>query len=97
VENGRGGGAFYSAGEAAEGKGDGRSSGGRSCFIKVPVTKEEARGRPFYEGEMKGVGSRFSSAPSRCGRVAHGTSAWTEEAAVARASKGGRRPPGGPT
>jgi hypothetical protein len=44
---------------------------------------------------MKGVGRRFGSAPSGCGRAAHG-GAWhggaPGEAAVARASEGGRRP-----
>jgi hypothetical protein len=35
--NGRGGGAFYSAEEAAEGRGGGLSSGGRWWFIKVSV------------------------------------------------------------
>jgi hypothetical protein len=78
---------------------DGLSSGSRWCFIKMPVTEEEARGRPFDEGEMKGVGQRFGSAPSGCVRVAH-SGAWRGgapvEVAVARASEGGRRPPGGP-
>jgi hypothetical protein len=75
VENGLGGSAFYSAGEAAEGRGDRRSSGGQWCSIKVPVTEEEVRGRPFDEGEMNGVGWWFDSAPSGCGRVAH-SGAW---------------------
>jgi hypothetical protein len=43
-------------------------------------------GQPFDEGEMKGVGRRFSSAPSGCGRAAQG-GAWRggapREAAVA--------------
>jgi hypothetical protein len=81
-----------------ERRGNGLSSGGRWCFIKVPVTEEEARGRPVDEGEMKGVGRWFGSAPPRCWRAAHG-GAWCGgalgEAAVAQASKGGRRPPGG--
>jgi hypothetical protein len=38
----------------------------------VPVTGEEARGRPFDEGEMKGVGRRFGSTPTWCGRVMDG-------------------------
>jgi hypothetical protein len=42
---------FYSAEEATEGRGDELSSGGRWCFIKVPVTEEEARGWPFDEGK----------------------------------------------
>jgi hypothetical protein len=33
---------------------------------------EEARGRPFDEGEMKGVGCRFSSTPTGCGRAMDG-------------------------
>jgi hypothetical protein len=57
--------------------------------------EEEARGRPFDEGEMKGVGRRFGSAPSGCGRVAH-SGAWrggaSKEAVAAWASEGGRRP-----
>jgi hypothetical protein len=61
----------------------------------VPVMEEEARGRPFDEGEMKGVGRQFSSAPSGCGRTADG-GAWhggaPGEAVAARASEGGRRP-----
>jgi hypothetical protein len=82
-----------------ERRGDRLSSGGRWCFINVLVTKEEARGQPFDEGEMKGVGRRFGSAPSGCGRAAHG-GAWRDgapgEAVAARAFEGGRRPPGGP-
>jgi hypothetical protein len=71
------------------------SSGGWWCFIKVAVMEEEVRWRPFDEGEMKGVGRWFGSAPSRCRRVAHG-GAWRggapEEVAAARAFEGGRRP-----
>jgi hypothetical protein len=63
---------FYTAGEAAEGRGDGQSNEGQWCFIKAPVTEEEVRGWPFDEGGMKGVGRRFDSAPSGCRRVAHG-------------------------
>jgi hypothetical protein len=67
---------------------------GRRLFIKVPVTEEEVRVRPFDEGEIKGVGCRFGSTPTGCGRAAYG-GAWhggaPREAAVARASKGGRR------
>jgi hypothetical protein len=33
--------------------------------------EEEARGWPFDEGKMKGVGCQFGLAPSGCGRVAH--------------------------
>jgi hypothetical protein len=44
---------------------------------------------------MKRVGRRFGSAPSGCGRAAHG-GAWRVvapgEAAAARAFEGGRRP-----
>jgi hypothetical protein len=44
---------------------------------------------------MKGVGCWFGSAPSGCGRAAHG-GAWcggaSGEAAAARAFEGGRRP-----
>jgi hypothetical protein len=71
------------------------SSGGWWCFIKVAVMEEEVSGRPFDEGEMKGVGRWLSLAPSRCRRVAHG-GAWRggapEEVAAARAFEGGRRP-----
>jgi hypothetical protein len=38
----------------------------------VPVTGEEARGQPFDEGEMKGVGRRFGSTPTGCGSVMDG-------------------------
>jgi hypothetical protein len=38
----------------------------------VPITGEEARGRPFYEGEMMGVGHRFGSTPTGCGRAMDG-------------------------
>jgi hypothetical protein len=38
-------------------------------------------GRPFDEGEMKGVGRRFGSTPAGCGRVTDGGSV-----------RGGRRP-----
>jgi hypothetical protein len=38
----------------------------------VPVTGEEVRGRPFDEVEMKGVGRRFGSTPTGCGRVMDG-------------------------
>jgi hypothetical protein len=54
-----------------EGRGDGLSSGGRWCFVKMPVTEEEVRGWPFDEGEMKGLGCWFGSAPSGCRRAAH--------------------------
>jgi hypothetical protein len=81
-----------------ERRGDGLSSGGQWCFINVPVTEEVARGWPFDEGEMKGVGRWFGSAPFGCRRVAH-DGAWRGgtpgDAAATRASKGGRRPPGG--
>jgi hypothetical protein len=52
------------------------------------------RGRPFDEGEMKGVGHRFGSTPSGCGRAAHGSACHggTPGEAAARASEGGRRP-----
>jgi hypothetical protein len=36
----------------------------------------EARGRPFDEGEMKGVGRRFGSTPTGCGR-AMDSGAWS--------------------
>jgi hypothetical protein len=35
----------------------------------VPVMGEDARGWPFDEGEMKGVGRRFGSTPTGCRRV----------------------------
>jgi hypothetical protein len=38
----------------------------------VPVTGEEARARPFDEGEMKGVGRQFGSTPTGCGRAMDG-------------------------
>jgi hypothetical protein len=38
----------------------------------VPVTGEEASGRPFDEGEMKGVGCWFGSTPTGCGRAMDG-------------------------
>jgi hypothetical protein len=75
VSRGGGESAFYWAGGRAGRSGGGRSSGGRWCFIKASVTEEEERGWPFDEGEMKGVGRRFSSAQSGCGRAAHG-GAW---------------------
>jgi hypothetical protein len=57
--------------------------------------EEEARGRPFDEGEMKGVGRQFGSAPSGCGRTAHG-GAWhggaPGEAVAARRPKVGEDP-----
>jgi hypothetical protein len=75
VSRGRGESTFYRVGGRAGRSGGGWSSGGRWCFIKAPIMEEEARERPFDEGEMKGVGHRFSSAPSGCGRAAHG-GAW---------------------
>jgi hypothetical protein len=49
---------------------------------------------------LKGTTRRFSLTSPRCERAAHG-GAWRGgapgEAAAARASEGGRRPPGGPT
>jgi hypothetical protein len=38
----------------------------------VPVTGEVARGQSFDEGEMKGVGRRFGSTPTGCGRATDG-------------------------
>jgi hypothetical protein len=73
------------------------AAGGASS--KCQLRKRRQGGRPFDEGEMKGVGHRFGSAPSGCVRVAQ-SGAWRggapTEVAVARASEGGRRPPGGP-
>jgi hypothetical protein len=42
----------------------------------VPVTGEEARGRPFANGEMKGVGRQFGLTPTGCGRAMDG-GAWS--------------------
>jgi hypothetical protein len=72
VSRGIGESTFYRAGGQAGRSGGERSSGGRWCFIKALVTKEEARGQPFDEGEMKGLGRWFGFAPSGCGRAAHG-------------------------
>jgi hypothetical protein len=47
---------------------------------------EEARGRPFDEGEMKGVGCRFGSTPTGCRRAMDGGA---QSGGLVR---GGRRP-----
>jgi hypothetical protein len=95
VSRGGGESTFYRVGGRAGRSGGKRSSGGRWCFIKAPVTEVEVRGHPFDEGEMKGVGRRFGSAPSGCGRVAH--SSVDQKGGSGSASEGGRKPPGGPT
>jgi hypothetical protein len=38
----------------------------------MSVTEVEVRGRPFEEGEMKGVGRRFGSTPTGRGRATDG-------------------------
>jgi hypothetical protein len=58
-------------GDRGEGKRCGEGNG-RRRFINVPIMREEARGRPFDEGEMKGVGRRFSSTPTGCGSSVEG-------------------------
>jgi hypothetical protein len=73
VESGREGGTFYRAEEAMEGEGKRCGEGnGRRRVIDMPVTGVEARGRPFDEGEMKGVGRQFGSTPTGCGRATDG-------------------------
>jgi hypothetical protein len=60
-----------------EGRGDNAVRGtAGGAFINMPVMGEEARGRPFDEGEMKGVGRRFGSTPTGCGRAMDG-GAWS--------------------
>jgi hypothetical protein len=71
VSRGRGESIFYWVGGRAGRSGGGWPSGGRWCFIKVPVMEEEARRQPFDEREMKRVGHRFGLTPSGCRRVAH--------------------------
>jgi hypothetical protein len=74
------------------------------CSFKVTVSKMK-RGKRRRDDivlmvNLKGTTRRFGSTSPRCGRAAHGGT-WCSgapgEAAAARASEGGRRPPGGPT
>jgi hypothetical protein len=58
----------------------------------VSVTGEEARGRPFDEGEMKGVGRRFGSTPTWCGRVMDGGAQSNGRPGSGGSVRGGRRP-----
>jgi hypothetical protein len=52
----------------------------------------EARGRPFDEGEMKGVGRWFGSTPTGCGRVADGKPRSGGKPGSDSSVGGGRRP-----
>jgi hypothetical protein len=65
---------------------------GQLRFIKMSVTGEEATGRPFDEGEMKRVGHRFGSTPTRCGRTTDG-GAWRGGKPGSVGSVGGGRRP----
>jgi hypothetical protein len=58
----------------------------------VPVTGEEARGRPFEEREMKGVGRRFGSTPTGCGRAMDGGARGSGKPGSSSSVGGGRRP-----
>jgi hypothetical protein len=61
-------------------------------FINVLVTEEEARGRPFDEGEMKGVGHRFGSTPMGCGKATDGGARSGGKPGSCGSVGGGRRP-----
>jgi hypothetical protein len=65
---------------------------GRRCFINVPVTGEEVRGQPFDEGDMKGVGRRFVSTPTGCGRAMDGGAQSGGKPGSDGSIGGGRRP-----
>jgi hypothetical protein len=56
----------------------------------MPVMGEEVRGWPFDEGEMKGVGRRFGSTPTGCGRAMDG-GAWSGGKPRSDGSVGGGR------
>jgi hypothetical protein len=58
----------------------------------VPVTGVEARGQPFDEGEMKGVGRRFSSTPTGCERATDGGARSDGKRGSGGSIGGGRRP-----
>jgi hypothetical protein len=58
----------------------------------VSVTGEEARGRPFDEGEMKGVGHRFGSTLAGCGRAMDGGVRSGGKPGSGGSVGGGRRP-----
>jgi hypothetical protein len=58
----------------------------------VLVTGEEVRGRPFDEGEMKGVGRRFGSTQTGCGRVMDGGVRSGGKPESSSSVGGGRRP-----
>jgi hypothetical protein len=82
-----------------EGSGGGALRGTAGGTSSTLVTRVEARGRPFDEGEMKGRGRRFDSTPTRCGWATDGGvrsgGKPAGRAAVARAGRG-RRPRDGP-
>jgi hypothetical protein len=52
----------------------------------------EARGRPFDEGEMKGVGCQFGSTPTGCGRATDGGARSGGKLGSSGSVGGGRRP-----
>jgi hypothetical protein len=90
---------FYRVREVVEWSGGGAVRGAAGGASSMPVTRVEARGRPFDEGEMKGRGHRFDSTPTGCGWVMDGGvrsgGKLARRAAVARAG-GGRQPRDGP-
>jgi hypothetical protein len=53
---------------------------------------EEARGRPFAEGEIKGVGRQFGSTPTGCGRATDGGARSGGKPGSGSSVGGGRRP-----
>jgi hypothetical protein len=53
---------------------------------------EEAKGRRFDEGEMKGVGCRFGSTPTGCGRVMDGDAQSYGKPGSGGSVGGGRQP-----
>jgi hypothetical protein len=53
---------------------------------------EEARRRPFDEWEMKGVGHRFGSTPTGCGRATDGGAESGGKPGSGGSVGGGRRP-----
>jgi hypothetical protein len=86
-----------------DGERRGQEAGGRQWSLTPPALLlkrgGESTGRPIDEGEMKGVGCRFGSAPFRCGRVTVGGMR-RSSAGRADGDSGNRRwggPPGGPT
>jgi hypothetical protein len=90
---------FYRVREAVEGIGGGAVRGTAGGASSTPVTRVEARGRPFDEGEMKGRGHQFDSTPTGCGWATDGgvRSGGKPAGRVAAArAGGGRRPRDGP-